>query len=142
MENRQSFNGGKIQKVADKYNVVLTHKTIGFTSFKAAVSHLENELYTGVLGQMIDEKVEKAKKAKERNQNPVKIDKSLKKEADAVKNKAKDGVSKSEAEESIDDLVNITKYIKNGLKKKKDKIEFLKDLSKMIIKMIKDLEKK
>ena len=137
----QSFNGGKISKIADKYNVVVSHKTIGFESFEEAVKHLETELYSGVLGDMIDEKVNKAKAAKISNDNPINTTKSLKNEKDALKNKIdKDGITKTEATKNIDELVGITKVIKNGLDKKKDKLAFLKDLVKVITKMIKELE--
>ncbi|RLD57127.1 MAG: hypothetical protein DRJ01_14265 [Bacteroidetes bacterium] len=138
---RTSKGTGTIKKDNGKYNVTLTHTTKGFNTFKEAVKHLETELYQGVLKDMIDEKVENAAKAKERAKNPVKINETLENTAEAVKNKAEKGVTKAEAENSVDDIVDITKSIKNGLKSKKNKIDFLKTLMKTIEKMLKALEK-
>ncbi len=136
----QSFNGGKIKKIADLYNVEVSHKTIGFKSFEEAVKHLEAELYQGVLGQMIDEKVEKAKRARELKANPINTTKSLKNEKEAMANKIKEkGITKAEATKDIDELVGITKVIKNGLESTADKKAFIKSLIVSLQKMLNEL---
>ena len=113
MKNGKSLTTGNITKEDNgTYTVFIKHATSGFKTFKEAVEHLETELYQGVLKDMIDEKVEQAKKRKQSKENPLSVDKSLKDEVKTIKNKVEDkGITKKQADNSADELIKITKVI-------------------------------